>query len=53
MLMLDNFSAMLKERMVPCFDEANTQQDLLARLKGLPHLNVVPLIIKRHFNRPE
>lgn len=52
-LRLDNFTAMLNERIVPCFDEVKTQQDLLALLKKLPHWNVVPLIVKRHFNLPE
>ncbi len=49
-LRMDNFTTMLKERVVPCFDEVNSQQDLLALLKKQPHLNAVPIVVKRHFN---
>ena len=52
-LRMDNFTTMLKERVVPCFDEVNLQQDLLALLKKQPHLNAVPIVVKRHFNLSE
>jgi len=40
----------LFQKVVPNFQAINTETDLLKDLKLRPHLNDIPLIVKKHFN---
>jgi len=44
---------LLRERLVNNIQEVNTEEDVLSELKKRPHLNDIPLVVKRHFNLPE
>jgi len=43
----------LLEKLVHKINLVNTEADVLEELKKQPHLNNVPLVVKRHFNLPE
>lgn len=43
----------LLENLVSKVCSVNTEADILEQLKKQPHLNNVPLVVKRHFNLPE
>jgi hypothetical protein len=44
---------MLFEKLVKNIDSVNTEIDVLDELKKRPHLNDIPLVVKRYFNLPE
>jgi len=44
---------LLNEKLVNKIIEINSEIDILNELKKLPHLNDIPLVIKRHYNLPE
>lgn len=39
--------------LVPTMTTINTEDDILRELKSFPNLNIVPLVVKRHFGLPE
>lgn len=41
------------EKLVLNIQEVNTEQDVLNELKKRPHLNDIPLVVKKHFNLAE
>ena len=43
----------LLEKLAHKINLVNTEADVLEELKKQPHLNNVPLVVKRHFNLPE
>jgi hypothetical protein len=43
----------LLEKLVHKVNLVNTEADILEELKEQPHLNNIPLVVKRHFNLPE
>lgn len=43
----------LFEKLVHKISSVNTEADILEELKKQPHLNNIPLVVKRHFNLPE
>lgn len=43
----------LIEIIIANFQAINTEEDLLNELKNRPHLNDVPLVVKKHFNLAE
>lgn len=43
----------LLEKIVQEFNRVNTEADILGELKKQPHLNNIPLAVKRHFNLSE
>lgn len=40
---------LLLEKLLPAIQAVNTEEDVLNELKKRPHLNDIPLIVKRHF----
>lgn len=44
---------LLFDRLVQNISSVNAEIDLLDELKKRPHLNDIPLVIKKHFNLPE
>lgn len=43
---------MLQSKLVANVQTVNTEEDLLVELKKRPHLNDIPLVVKKHFNLP-
>jgi hypothetical protein len=43
----------LLEKLTSKISSVNTEKEVLEELKNQPHLNNVPLVVKRHFNLPE
>lgn len=43
----------LLEKLAHKISSVNTEADILEELKKQPHLNTIPLIVKRHFHLPE
>lgn len=43
----------LFEKLVLNIQEVNTEEDVLNELKKRPHLNDIPLVVKKHFFLPE
>ncbi|QQS28130.1 MAG: DUF4304 domain-containing protein [Sphingobacteriales bacterium] len=43
----------LVENLIENINSVNTEADILEELKKKPHLNDIPLIVKRHFHLPE
>lgn len=43
----------LSEKLIKNINSVNTETDVLDELKKRPHLNDIPLVVKRHFNLPE
>jgi len=41
---------LLREILINSIQEVNSEEDLLSELKKRPHLNDIPLVVKRHFN---
>jgi hypothetical protein len=44
---------LLLEKLVHNIQEVNTEEDVLNELKKRPHLNDIPLIVKKHFSLAE
>jgi hypothetical protein len=40
----------IKKQIVSEMESTNTQQDLLRQIKKRPHINTIPLVVRRHFN---
>jgi len=43
----------LSEKLIKNINSVNTEVDVFDELKKRPHLNDIPLVVKRHFNLPE
>lgn len=43
----------ITDKIIVQVQSVNTEADLLIDLKKRPHLNNIPLVVKRHFNLPE
>lgn len=46
----NNLKRLLHEKLIPNLQNINTEEDVLNELKKRPHLNAVPLVVKKHFN---
>lgn len=44
---------LLLEKLVLNIQEVNTEEDVLSELKKRPHLNDIPLVVKKHFSLAE
>jgi len=44
---------LLFEKLVESINSVNTEADILDELKKRPHLNDIPLVVKRHFSLPD
>ncbi|MCL2435395.1 MAG: DUF4304 domain-containing protein [Lentimicrobiaceae bacterium] len=49
---LDELKNILLEKLVKNINSVNTENDILEELKKQPHLNDIPLVVKRYFNLP-
>lgn len=49
----NELKATLSEKLIEQLNSINTENDILEMLQKQPHLNNVPLVVKRHFNLPE
>ena len=47
---LTELKGFLSNKLVPKIQTVNTEEDLLNELKRRPHLNDIPLIVKKYFN---
>ncbi|TJZ53568.1 DUF4304 domain-containing protein [Sphingobacterium olei] len=50
---LSNLKTIIYNKIVTDFQTTNTEEDILNDLKKRPHLNNIPLVVKRYFNLPE
>ena len=47
---LSDLKRFICDKIVADFRDINTEEDILRELKQRPHLNNIPLIVKKHFN---
>lgn len=50
---LTELKKFITDKIAVQMQSVNTESDLLSDLKKRPHLNNIPLVVKRHFNLPE
>lgn len=49
---LTELRRLIDKKIVAKIQKINTEEDLLNELKKRPHLNDIPLVVKKHFNIP-